>query len=148
MMVLRLITPRWIMATGTRVRPLTVEGAGHPAVAYLRTLDDSRRIQPRLLPGAHIVVIGAGFIGMEVALHPFSAAVGSRCSEAGRLPMARGLPPLVSRFYADLHRGHGVDLRSSSSVYGIADESGRAVVQNESRQPVGGCRDRRYWCHT
>jgi NADPH-dependent 2,4-dienoyl-CoA reductase/sulfur reductase-like enzyme len=118
-----------IMATGTRVRPLTVEGADHPAVAYLRTLDDSRCIQPRLLPGAHIVVIGAGFIGMEVA----AAAVQRGCRvtvlEAGALPMARGLPPLVSRFYADLHRSHGVDLRLSSSVHGIADESGRAIVQ-------------------
>src|ERR1700719_104198 len=58
---------RLILSTGTRARPLVVEGADHPRLGYLRTIEDSRRLQQYLTPGARIVVIGAGFIGMEAA---------------------------------------------------------------------------------
>ena len=117
-----------ILATGTRPRPLLVEGADHPLVSYLRTIEDSQRLQRRLQPGAHIVVIGAGFIGMEVAATALSRGCAVTVLELADVPMARGVPRLVGAFYADLHRQKGVALRTSTRVRGIADRNGRAVV--------------------
>ena len=51
--------------------------------------------------------------------------------ELADLPMARGVPPLVGSFYADLHRERGVDLRTSTSVRRITDENGRALVHTD-----------------
>jgi NADPH-dependent 2,4-dienoyl-CoA reductase/sulfur reductase-like enzyme len=117
-----------ILTTGTRPRPLSVEGADHPLLSYLRTIEDSQRLQERLLPGAHIVVIGAGFIGMEVAASALLRGCTVTVLELADLPMARGVPPLLGAFYADLHRQKGVALRTSTSVRRITDDNGRALV--------------------
>jgi NADPH-dependent 2,4-dienoyl-CoA reductase/sulfur reductase-like enzyme len=124
---------RWlILTTGTRARPLVLEGADHPRVSYLRTIEDSQRLQRCLGEGARIVVIGAGFIGMEVA----AAAAARRCAvtvlELADSPMARGVPPLLGAFYADLHRERGVDLRTSTGVRRITDDNGRALVHTDN----------------
>jgi NADPH-dependent 2,4-dienoyl-CoA reductase/sulfur reductase-like enzyme len=121
-----------ILTTGTRARPLVLEGADHPRVSYLRTIEDSQRLQRCLGEGARIVVIGAGFIGMEVA----AAAAARRCAvtvlELADSPMARGVPPLLGAFYADLHRERGVDLRTSTGVRRITDDNGRALVHTDN----------------
>jgi NADPH-dependent 2,4-dienoyl-CoA reductase/sulfur reductase-like enzyme len=121
-----------ILTTGTRARPLVLEGADHPRVSYLRTVEDSQRLQRCLGEGARIVVIGAGFIGMEVAAAALSRGCAVTVLELADLPMARGIPPLVGSFYADLHRERGVDLRTSTSVRRITDENGRALVHADN----------------
>jgi NADPH-dependent 2,4-dienoyl-CoA reductase/sulfur reductase-like enzyme len=117
-----------ILTTGARPRPLVVEGADHPLVSYLRTIDDSQRLQRRLTPGAHLVVIGAGFIGMEVAATARLRGCAVTVLELADLPMARGVPPPLGAFYADLHRQKGVALRTSTRVRRITDHCGRALV--------------------
>ena len=125
-----------ILTTGARPRPLAVPGANHSGVSYLRTIDDSRRLQQRLLPGARVVVVGAGFIGMEVA----ATAVGLGCTvtvlELTELPMARALPAQLGEFYTSLHRGKGVDLRMSTGVRGIDDDNGRPLVHTDSGEAI------------
>jgi NADPH-dependent 2,4-dienoyl-CoA reductase/sulfur reductase-like enzyme len=121
-----------ILTTGTRARPLVLEGSDHPRLSYLRTIEDSQRLQRCLTPGAHIVVIGAGFIGMEVAAAARSRGCAVTVLELADVPMARGIPPLLGSFYADLHRARGADLRTSTSVRRITDENGRALVHTES----------------
>jgi NADPH-dependent 2,4-dienoyl-CoA reductase/sulfur reductase-like enzyme len=121
-----------ILTTGTRARPLVLEGSDHPKLSYLRTIEDSRRLQRCLLPGAHIVVIGAGFIGMEVAAAALSRGCAVTVLELADLPMARGIPPLLGSFYADLHRGRGADLRTSTRVSRITDANGRALVHTDN----------------
>ena len=121
-----------ILTTGTRPRPLTLEGANHPLVCYLRTIEDSQRLQQRLRPGASVVVIGAGFIGMEVAAAARLRGCAVTVLELADLPMARGIPPLLGAAYADLHRAQGVDVRTSISVRRITDENGRARVHTDS----------------
>jgi NADPH-dependent 2,4-dienoyl-CoA reductase/sulfur reductase-like enzyme len=121
-----------ILTTGTRARPLLLEGADHPRVSYLRTIEDGQRLQRCLGEGARIVVIGAGFIGMEVAAAALSRGCAVTVLELADLPMARGIPPLVGSFYADLHRERGVDLRTSTSVRRITDENGRALVHTDN----------------
>ena len=121
-----------ILTTGTRARPLVLEGSDHPRLSYLRTIEDSQRLQRCLGEGAHIVVIGAGFIGMEVAAAARSRGCAVTVLELADMPMARGVPPLLGSFYADLHRQRGVDLRTSTSVRRITDENGRALVQTDN----------------
>jgi NADPH-dependent 2,4-dienoyl-CoA reductase/sulfur reductase-like enzyme len=121
-----------ILTTGTRARPLVIEGSDHPKVSYLRTIEDSQRLQRCLGEGAHIVVIGAGFIGMEVAAAARSRGCAVTVLELGDVPMARSIPPLLGSFYANLHRQCGVDLRTSTSVRRITDENGRALVHTDN----------------
>ena len=118
-----------ILTTGTRPRPLLVEGADHPRVSYLRTIEDSRNIRQHLLPGASVIVIGAGFIGMEVASTAVSLGCAVTVLELAQLPMERGLPPLLGQFYAELHRQKGVSVRTSARVRRIVDDNGRGLVQ-------------------
>jgi NADPH-dependent 2,4-dienoyl-CoA reductase/sulfur reductase-like enzyme len=120
-----------ILTTGTRARPLVLEGADHPRLSYLRTIEDSRRLQRSLAPGAHIVVIGAGFIGMEVAAAAVSRGCAVTVVELAASPMARAIPAALGAFYADLHRERGVNLRTSTGVRRITDEKGRALVHTD-----------------
>ncbi len=117
-----------ILTTGARARPLAVDGVDHPLVSYLRTVADSRRLQQQLLAGAHIVVIGAGFIGLEVAAAARLRGCAVTVLEMADLPLTRCIPPFLGRHYAELHRAHGVALRTSTHVVGISDRNGRAVV--------------------
>ncbi|HEY0911673.1 MAG TPA: FAD-dependent oxidoreductase, partial [Bradyrhizobium sp.] len=121
-----------LLTTGTRARPLLLQGADHPRVSYLRTIEDSQRLEKSLGGGAHIVVIGAGFIGMEVAAAARLRGCAVTVLELADVPMARGLPPLLGAAYADLHRARGVDVRTSISVQRITDENGRARVHTDS----------------
>jgi NADPH-dependent 2,4-dienoyl-CoA reductase/sulfur reductase-like enzyme len=121
-----------ILTTGTHARPLVLEGSDHPRVSYLRTIEDSQRLQRCLVAEARIVVIGAGFIGMEVAAAARSRGCAVTVLELADVPMARGIPPLLGAVYADLHRAHGVDVRTSIRVRRITDENGRALVHTES----------------
>jgi NADPH-dependent 2,4-dienoyl-CoA reductase/sulfur reductase-like enzyme len=120
-----------ILTTGARPRPLAVTGADHPVVSYLRTINDSERLQRRLSPGASIVVIGAGFIGMEVAATAVSRGCTVTVLELANLPMGRAVAPQLGAFYADFHRNKGVDLRLATGVLRITDEKGRALVHTD-----------------
>jgi NADPH-dependent 2,4-dienoyl-CoA reductase/sulfur reductase-like enzyme len=118
-----------ILATGARPRPLRVDGAGHPRVHYLRTIDDSRRLFERLVSGARVVVVGAGFIGLEVAAAARQQGCEVTVIEQADQPMARGVPPAIGAFFAALHRGHGVTLLTGTALARIADRDGLALVE-------------------
>jgi NADPH-dependent 2,4-dienoyl-CoA reductase/sulfur reductase-like enzyme len=121
-----------ILATGARPRALPVPGADHLRCRMLRTIEDSRALRVALADAARLVVIGAGFIGLEVA----SAARRQGCTvtvlEIGALPLARCVPPEIGAFYAELHARHGVDLRLGSAAVAIHDRAGRAVVETST----------------
>lgn len=121
-----------ILTTGARARPLAVAGADHPLVSCLRTIEDSRRLQRQLLPGTHVVVIGAGFIGLEVAAAARSRGCAVTVLEVAELPLTRCMPPFLGRHYAELHRSHGVVVRTGTRVLGITDENDRARVLTAS----------------
>ncbi len=101
-----------VLATGGLARRLTAS----PGAEVLRTADDAQTLLPRLLPGARIVVVGAGFLGAEVA----SSAVARGCSvtvlEAAQTPLGRVLPPSLGALYTALHRSRGVDLRLGTGL--------------------------------
>ncbi len=115
-----------LLATGARVRKLPVPGAD--ACHYVRSLEDSRTLRHKLTAGKHIVVIGAGFIGLEVA----AAAIARGCEvvviEAADAPLGRVAPPLLRDYYRALHVRHGVTFRFGAQVVGIARRDGASVV--------------------
>jgi NADPH-dependent 2,4-dienoyl-CoA reductase/sulfur reductase-like enzyme len=121
-----------ILTTGARPRPLTVPGASHPCVSYLRTIEDSRRLERCLARGARVVVIGAGFIGMEVAATAMARGCMVTVLELANWPMARVLPERLGAFYAAYHGGQGVDLRTSTGVRAIEDYKGRPLVHTDN----------------
>lgn len=116
-----------VIATGTRVRPLTVPGAELGGVHYIRTLADIDAIMAELDHIKSVVVIGGGFIGLEgaAALKTMGREV-AVVELADRL-MARGVGATVSAFFADYHRKQGVDVRLSTGVESLAGENGKVT---------------------
>lgn len=91
------------------------DGSGAP-VAYLRDVGDSDRIREHLEAGARIVLIGAGWIGLEVAAAARRAGAEVTVFERSAQPLLGVLGPEVSAMFARMHRDHGVDLRLETDV--------------------------------
>lgn len=118
---------RWrhlVLATGARARrlPGIPEMSG---VHHLRTLDDATALRADLRPGARIVVIGAGFIGAEVASTACALGLEVVMVEDAPIPLARVLGPEVGARVAARMRAHGVDLRLGMRVARVLDRGGR-----------------------
>jgi 3-phenylpropionate/trans-cinnamate dioxygenase ferredoxin reductase component len=116
---------RLLLTTGSAPRRLPVEGAGLDGVLYLRTAGDSDRLRAAFTGGARIVVIGAGWIGLEAAAAARQAGADVTVLEAADLPLLRVLGPEAAEVFAALHRDHGVDLRFGVQVAAITGEGGR-----------------------
>lgn len=105
-----------LLATGAEPRRLGVaEDSGVPT-AYLRTIEDSEGLKAAFAAGRRVCVVGAGWIGLEVAAAARSAGCEVTVYESAELPLLRVLGPTVAQVFADLHRAHGVDLRLGGSV--------------------------------
>ncbi len=105
-----------MLATGSRPRLLPVQGAELQGVFYLRYLGDTMAIRDRLVPGARLVVIGGGWIGLEVAAAARKRGAEVTVVEAADRLCARALAPDMSAAVLRLHQGHGVDVRLSATV--------------------------------
>lgn len=110
---------RLLLATGSEPRRLSVPGATRAGVHYLRRLEDSERIRDAFAQSARVVIIGAGWIGLETAAAARAAGLEVTVLEAAELPLLRVLGPEVAQVFADLHREHGVDLRLGVEVAGL-----------------------------
>jgi len=116
---------RLLLATGATPRRLSVPGADLEGVVYLRRVGDSERLAEELRGGGRVVIVGAGWIGLEVA----AAARESGCEvtvvepEAGALH--RHLGPELGAMFADLHREHGVVFRFGESVTELRGSAGK-----------------------
>jgi NADPH-dependent 2,4-dienoyl-CoA reductase/sulfur reductase-like enzyme len=109
---------RWdqlLIATGSRARRLP-DLEGWPNVHYLRTLADARGLRGALEPGASLIVIGAGFIGQEVAATARRLGIDVTILEALPAPLASILGEDVGRWLVDLHRGQGVEVLLSTRL--------------------------------
>jgi 3-phenylpropionate/trans-cinnamate dioxygenase ferredoxin reductase subunit len=104
------------LCTGSRLRPLPLAGAEWQGVHGLRSLDDAKAIATALETVQNMVVIGGGFIGLEIAAAARKQGKQVTVLEAADRLMARVVSPLISQFYLDLHRGHGVDIVLGAKV--------------------------------
>ncbi len=114
-----------VLATGTRVRPLPVPGADLAGVVYLRTLDESEDLARRIAAAQRVVVIGGGFIGLEVAAAVRMLGKPVTVLEAAERLMGRVVAPVISSFYADLHRNRGVELVLDARIASLEGDGGR-----------------------
>lgn len=117
-----------LLAIGARPRHLAMADDSGAPVAYLRTVEDSDLIKSRLRVGRRLVIIGGGWIGLEVAAAARHASAHVTILEALDLPLGRVLGPEVAGVFAALHRGHGVDLRVNTQVSAIESDGGLAIV--------------------
>lgn len=109
-----------LLATGARVRRMEMPGTQLPGVHYLRTLDDALAIRDCLHDGAAIVVVGGGFIGLEVAAAARTHGCRVVVLEMQPTLLNRVVAPEVGKFYEDLHRARGVDVRTGVVVRGFS----------------------------
>lgn len=110
-----------VLATGARARSLPW-GDGLAGVHVLRTLDDSRALRADLVPGAQLVVIGAGFIGAEVASTARTLGLEVTVLEAAPTPLAGPLGGQLGAVLAGLHERAGVTLRTGVAPIGFDGE--------------------------
>ena len=107
----RLSYTKLILATGTRARLLPVEGADADCIKYLRTLKDVDDIKTGLANDGKLLIVGAGYIGLEVAASAVKQGVEVTMLEAQERVLARVTSEPVSSFYQKIHRAAGVDVR-------------------------------------
>jgi 3-phenylpropionate/trans-cinnamate dioxygenase ferredoxin reductase subunit len=100
-----------LLATGSRPRRLEVPSADLDGVYYLRNVEDSERIKIEFARAKRVVIIGAGWIGLETAAAARAAGLDVTLLVSGDLPLQRVLGLEVAPIFAELHRSHGVDLR-------------------------------------
>jgi 3-phenylpropionate/trans-cinnamate dioxygenase ferredoxin reductase component len=115
-----------LLTTGSSPRRLPVPGADLGRVCYLRQVADTDEIKAVLQTASRVVVIGAGWIGLETAAAARAADVEVTILETARQPLLRVLGSEVAQTFADLHRDHGVDLRLGVQVAEITGTAGHA----------------------
>jgi 3-phenylpropionate/trans-cinnamate dioxygenase ferredoxin reductase subunit len=128
---------RLILATGSRVRALPCLGAEVAGVHYLRSIRDADALGRELQAGKRLVVIGGGYIGLEVAAIARKAGLEVTILEAAPRVLARVAPPVISLFFENLHRDAGVTiltnvkvtaLEGEKHVTGVALADGRTIA--------------------
>jgi 3-phenylpropionate/trans-cinnamate dioxygenase ferredoxin reductase subunit len=117
---------RLLLTTGAEPRTLPVKGAELPGVYLLRSLEDSDELRARLAAGGRVVVVGAGWIGCEVAASARQHGLDVTVLEPQAVPLERALGAEAGGYYARLHAAHGVDLRCGE---GVAEFRGRERVE-------------------
>ncbi len=121
----RLRYDRLLLTTGCEPRRLSIPGGDLDGIYYLRTLPDSERLRERMERGGSLVVIGAGWIGCEVAASAREHGVEVTVIDPGSVPLERVLGAEVGAIYRDVHTDHGVEMMLGTGVASFAGD--RAV---------------------
>jgi 3-phenylpropionate/trans-cinnamate dioxygenase ferredoxin reductase subunit len=122
-----LVYGKLLLATGSVPRRLPLPGADAGHVLYLRRAGDSDQIRDTFSTASRVLIIGAGWIGLEVAAAARIAGADVTILERAELPLLHVLGPQVAPVFADLHRQHGVDLRLGVRVAEITVSGGKAT---------------------
>jgi NAD(P)H-nitrite reductase large subunit len=117
-----------LIATGSSVRRLNVPGADHPWIFYLRQLKDSRHIHAHIKKGRQAVVIGSGFIGMEVASVLTRKGMQTTMVFPADRVWQHVFTPEVSAFFEQRFLQHGIRFKKDQKVVGFAREHNRGQV--------------------
>jgi 3-phenylpropionate/trans-cinnamate dioxygenase ferredoxin reductase component len=122
-----------LVATGGR--PRKMPGTSSDRALYLRTIEDSDRIREAMGAG-RLVVVGAGFIGAEVAASARVKGLEVTVLEMAPVPLVRALGEEMGRLYGQIHRDHGVDLRTEEGVEAIEETGGGVVVRTSKGDAI------------
>lgn len=110
---------RLVLATGSHVRRLNAPGADLQGIYYLHDIADTDALRDQLAPGKRLVIVGGGYIGLEVAASAIKKGVNVTVLEAAERLMQRVTGPEVSEFFYTKHRDSGVDVRLNTAVIGL-----------------------------
>ena len=113
-----------LLATGSKPRRLGVPGADLDGVYYLRNVEDSERLEIEFGHARRVVIIGAGWIGLETASAARAAGRDVTLLVSGDMPLQHVLGPEVAPIFAELHRSHGVDLRYRTTAVELTGRQG------------------------
>ena len=124
-----------VLALGSRVRRLPVPGADLAGVHYLRNIADVHAIREKLGTGKRLVVVGAGYIGLEVAAVCRQLGLQVTVIEMADRVMSRVVSPQISDFYQQQHTNHGVTLMLSTGITGFtgSDDGVMGVKMSDGR---------------
>ena len=117
-----------LLTTGSTPRRLSVPGADLDGVHYLRSVDDSERIKAGFAHAHRVAIIGAGWIVLETAAAARNAGLDVTLLERSELPLLHVLGPETAPIFADLHRDHGVDLRTQVGVAELTGNNGAVTA--------------------
>jgi 3-phenylpropionate/trans-cinnamate dioxygenase ferredoxin reductase subunit len=117
-----------VLATGSRPRKPAWPGIELRGVHLLRTLDDARDMRATLTAAKHVVIVGAGFIGLEVASTAGAAGAHVAIVEVAERPLVRALSKQMAQHLVKVHEGRGVEFHFGTSVAAIEGAQGRATA--------------------
>jgi len=116
-----------LLATGSTPRRPPIPGAEADGVHYLRTIDDAQALNLLLTEGASLAIVGAGWIGLEVAAGARERGAAVTVVETAAVPLMGALGREAGEVFAAMHRDHGVDLRLGATVAEITTAGGKAT---------------------
>jgi 3-phenylpropionate/trans-cinnamate dioxygenase ferredoxin reductase subunit len=119
---------RLLLATGARPRKYSLEGSESADVLYLRTFSDALSLRTRLQSGTHVVVIGGGFIGLEVAASAIERGCTVSLIELGQRILTRGVPKEIADIVEARHRTAGVDFKFGVTINRIVNSNDRQAI--------------------
>ncbi|CAE6754406.1 Anthranilate 1,2-dioxygenase system ferredoxin--NAD(+) reductase component [Paraburkholderia domus] len=122
---------RLLIATGSRVRRFVESVDPDVPLHYVRTVADARALRAALAPAKRVVVLGGGFIGLEVAASAATVGCAVTVIEVAPVLLQRSMPGVVGKFILSMHARHGVDMRLGTRVRSIRRASGQAVVETD-----------------
>ncbi|CAB4672928.1 MAG: NAD(P)/FAD-dependent oxidoreductase [Actinobacteria bacterium] len=108
-----------VIATGLRPKPLPVNSNGISGVHVLRTFDDAVALRKQLLPGVKVVILGAGFIGCEVAATAIKAGCQVKVVARAHEPMEEALGKTLAKEVKRRHELKGIEFVKGASVFGL-----------------------------
>ncbi len=113
-----------VIATGGRPRRLTIPGSDLKGIHYMRGIADVEALRPECLPGKRLVIVGGGYIGLEVAAVAIKLGLDVEIIEFAPRVLARVAGPELSAFYEAAHKAAGVRLRLNTGVEGFQPSEG------------------------
>lgn len=116
-----------VLATGSTPRRPPIPGADAEGVHYLRTIDDAQALNSVLAEGTSLAIVGAGWIGLEVAAGARDRGAAVTVVETAEVPLMGALGREAGEVFAAMHRDHGVDLRLGTTVDEITTAGGKAT---------------------
>lgn len=119
---------RLVLATGLVPRVLPVLTTIAERVHTLHSYDDALALRSKLLPDLHLLIIGAGFIGLEVAASARRKGLKVTVIEAAERPLMRVFDSVLSGWFFDLHKKNGVDLRCSTQIATITETGNTTTI--------------------
>ena len=131
-----IVYDKLILAIGSRARRLPVDGDDLAGVHYLRSIDDVNRIREEIEHANRIVIVGAGYIGLEVAAVTRQLGLDVTVLEMAEHVMSRVVSPQVASFYEAEHAAHGVNLMLSTGLAAFRGNGRVDAVETEDGQTI------------